>query len=76
MIITAIDTPIIKIENDEAKREDVISTERIEATLTPLFIGSFNISSASNELLDRYKFDLYEGASKDPNYLLETSGWL
>lgn len=76
MIIKAIDTPIIKIENDEAKREDVISTERIEATLTPLFIGSFNISSASNELLDRYKFDLYEGASKDPNYLLETSGWL
>nr|DAO08525.1 MAG TPA: hypothetical protein [Caudoviricetes sp.] len=63
MVIKAIDTPTIIIENDEAKREDVISTERVEATLTPLFIGSYKIESSSNELLDKYKFDLYKGSS-------------
>lgn len=76
MVIKAIDTPTIIIENDEAKREDVISTERVEATLTPLFIGSYKIESSSNELLDKYKFDLYKGSSQDLSDLIESSGWI
>ena len=73
MVIKAIDTPEVLIENDEIKREDVISTERTEATLTPLFIGSYSIGANNNELLNKYKFDLYE---VEQEQLLETSGWL
>lgn len=73
MVIKAIDTPEVLIKNDEIKREDVISTERTEATLTPLFIGSYSIGANNNELLNKYKFDLYE---VEQEQLLETSGWL
>lgn len=76
MVIKAIDAPEVVIDNDEIKREDVISTERTEATLTPLFYGSYNIDSKNNELLDKYKFDLYSGIDVDQEQLLETSGWL
>ena len=65
MVIKAIDAPEVIIDNDEIKREDVISTERTEATLTPLFYGSYNIDSKNNELLDKYKFDLYSGIDVD-----------
>lgn len=76
MIIKAIDSPTVAIDNAEAVKEDVISTQHTEATLTPLFSGSYSISSASNELIDQYRFQLYLGESSEDGELLESSGWL
>lgn len=73
MIIKAIDTPSIIIANDEAKKDDVIATERTEATLTPLFNGYYH---SEYESLDKYKFDLYAGNEIGNDNLIESSGWV
>lgn len=76
MIIKPIDRPDIAIQNAQSIQQDVISTERIESTLTPLFESSYTIDSINNEPLDRYKFDLYSGSEIDNVNLLESSGWV
>lgn len=76
MIIKAINEPTVVIENADEIRQDVHSTEHTEATLTPLFSGSYSTDSASNELLDKYRFSLYLGQDIDETNLVETSGWL
>ena len=76
MIIKAISEPQPHIKNGEAIKQDVIATQQVESTLTPLITGACTISSASNEAEDRYKFDLYEGNEVVAGNLIETSGWL
>lgn len=83
MVIKAISQPSIFIENAEAVQGDIISTERTETTLTPMFFGSFYLNAQEKELLDKYKFDIYLGEKTlkqvelNPNEdLVESSGWL
>lgn len=76
MVIKAITPPTIYIKNAEAVKQDVVSTERTEATLTPIFYGSCEINTISKEAVDKYKFDLYKGNEIDSENLLESSGWL
>ena len=76
MVIKAIQDVEVLIKNAEGVREDVISSERTEPTLTPVFFGSYNSAPVNQESLDRYKFDLYSGKEVDQLSLLETSGWL
>lgn len=83
MIIKAISQPQIFIENAEVVEADIISTERTEPTLTPLFFGSFYLDENEKELIDKFKFDIYLGEKtlKDlelsiSDGLVESSGWL
>lgn len=79
MIIKAIDQPEIVIKNKElvgSSSLDTISTERTEATLTPLFTGAYSISVDSHEAEDKYRFTLYSGNSTDNADFIESSGWL
>lgn len=76
MIIKPIDQPQIAIQNAQNVKQDVIASERLEATLTPLFESSYYISSINNEPLDKYKFDLYKGDEIDISNFLESSGWI
>lgn len=76
MIIKAISAPTTYIKNAEAVKQDIISTERTEATLTPLFTGACNIAEINKEAVDKFKFDLYNGKEVDTNNLIESSGWL
>lgn len=76
MVIKAIDEPNVYIKNAESIADDVISSERTEATLTPELYGGFDITTVSKEFIDKYKFDLYEGKEVDISNLIETSGWL
>ena len=77
MVVKAINAPDIYIKNSERK-QDVVSTEKTEATVTPLFSGycSFDDGSAGKvEIVDKFRFSLYQGDSIDTEFLLETSGW-
>lgn len=76
MIIKPIDRPNIAIQNAQSIQQDIISTERIESTLTPLFESSYTIDSVNNEPLDKYRFDLYVGSEVDDIKLLESSEWI
>lgn len=76
MIVKAISDPMVEILNAEAVKQDVISSERTEASLTPLFTGAFTIAAVNKEPVDKYKFDLYSGQEVDEKQLLETSGWI
>lgn len=77
MVIKAISDPNVFIRNAQGVREDVISTERTEPTLTPMFYGAFQITAESKESVDQFRFDLYDGKYGDSTgQLLETSGWL
>lgn len=76
MVIKAISQPNIYIENSEAVRQDVISTQRTEPTLTPLFVGVCNIPEINKELVDKYRFILYNGEEADETEIIESSGWL
>lgn len=73
MVIKAINKPEVTIGNAEAFLGDIIESEQVESTLTPLFLGIYSIDSASREAEDKYKFDLYSGEQEQ---LIETSGWL
>ena len=73
MVIKAIDKPTVYIKNAEAITEDVVELEKIESTLTPLFSGGYELSIASAEAEDTFKFDLYSG--RDTTTLLESSDW-
>lgn len=72
MVIKAISDPSVTILNANSVSGDIISTERMEATLTPLFTGQYSISSESKEMVDKYKFDLFD----EEGDLIESSGWL
>lgn len=76
MIIKAISRPEVVIKNAEAKKQDVISQQNIEPTLTPLFLSTYNIGDTSKEAEDLYRFELYQGTEITNEYLLESSGWL
>lgn len=54
----------------------IISTERVEHFNTCYLLACYKIESSSNELLDKYKFDLYKGSSQDLSDLIESSGWI
>lgn len=84
MVIKAISQPDVYIENAEAvNSSELISSERTEPTLTPLFFGVCNLASADKEMENKYKFDLYLGQKDEKDFeanpttdLVETSGWL
>ena len=76
MIIKAIGAPTLTILNAEAVNGDIIAAERTEQTLTPLFSGTCELPSASKEVEDQYKFDIYSGNTVEDTTLIETSGWL
>lgn len=76
MVIKAISAPTIYIKNAEAVRQDTISTERTETTLTPLFVGSCMLEEINKEAVDKYKFNLYEGKEVEQQSLIESSGWI
>jgi hypothetical protein len=72
MVTKAIDAPTIAIKNADrvSNSSSSISTTKSESTLTPLFYGSYKITSESKEYVDKYKFDLYKDGE-----LIETSDW-
>lgn len=72
MIIKAIAQPEVYIENAGILKADVTSSVKTEASLTPLFIGGY-IDNASEEPLEKYKFDLYDEVGKT---LIESSDWI
>lgn len=72
MIIKAIAQPEVYIENAGTLKMDVTSSIKTEASLTPLFVGDY-IDNASEEPLEKYKFDLYDEAGED---LIESSNWI
>ena len=72
MIIKAIAQPKVYIENASIVRVDVIASKQTESSLTPLFTGGY-IDDASDEPLDKYKFDLYD---EDGKTLIESSDWI
>lgn len=76
MVIKAISEPQPLIKNAEAIRQDVVSTEQTESSLTPLFTGTCTIEEVNKEAEDKFKFDLYEGSEADTENFVETSGWL
>lgn len=81
MVVKPITRPTIYIENAESiSQEEIISSERTEPTLTPLFFGVCRPTVSDKEIVDVYKFDLYEGEQleNDPvlDSFIETSGWL
>lgn len=81
MVIKPINKPDIYIENAEAiSDEEIISSERTEPTLTPLFFGICKPVISDKEIVDKYKFDLYKGEKtvNDPSDsdFIETSEWL
>lgn len=72
MVIKAIAQPEVYIENAGMLRTDVIASKQTEASLTPLFVGDY-IDNASEEPLEKYKFDLYDEVGKT---LIESSDWI
>lgn len=72
MVIKAIAQPEVYIENAGTLRTDVIASKQTEASLTPLFVGDY-IDNASEEPLEKYKFDLYDEAGET---LIESSDWI
>lgn len=82
MIVKAINEPSIYIKNAENLNQDIIATEKVEGSLTPLFVGycDFEASNTSFntklEMVDKYRFLLYEGDIIDDEFLLEDSNWL
>lgn len=72
MVIKAIAQPEVYIENAGTLRTDVIASKQTEASLTPLFVGDY-IDNASEEPLEKYKFDLYDEVGKT---LIESSNWI
>ena len=72
MVIKAIVQPEVYIENAGTLRTDVIASKQTEASLTPLFVGDY-IDNASEEPLEKYKFDLYDETGKT---LIESSDWI
>lgn len=81
MVIKAINRPKIYIENAEALAdEQILSSDRMEPTLTPMFFGVCKPIETDNEIVDTYQFNLFEGEKvindvNDPNFI-ETSGSL
>lgn len=73
MVVKAISDPEVEILNAESVKQDIIYSEHTEASLTPLFIGKATFSAVNKEVVDQYKFDLYNGETED---LIETSDWL
>ena len=77
MIIKAIQAPSVYIKNEISVGSDVIESERTEPSLTPIFTGVYSINVRNKEMLNSYKFDLYEGESiDDTDEPIQTSGWL
>lgn len=76
MVIKAIDTPDIYIKNSGSVKQDIISSEEIETSLTPTFYGYCSIDSGSKEAIEKYQFSLYSGDEVDEDNLTEQSGWL
>lgn len=76
MLVKAITPPNPQIVNAGDVYTDVISTDQLEPTLTPLFIG---VTSSSSEIIKSYKFDLYKGEVilEDIKFTdkLDTSDW-
>lgn len=72
MLIKAIDEPRAMIVNSESGKKDPSTLSKgIESTTTPLFMGQYEITPESNEIEDKYCFELYQNGE-----LLETTGWL
>lgn len=89
MIIKAISTTQddVNILNDDIVRVDIVASQRTEGSLTPLFRGMTSFDPINKEIIEKYRFDLYQGriqTAKDPeelrelneSILLETSNWL
>jgi len=72
MVIKAIDSPVVEIANAGVSKPDTVNTTNVENSLTPLFTGVYSISGNSNEILDKYKFDLYD----EEDSFIETSDWI
>ena len=72
VMITKAITPIaVSIVNAEANMKTVLSLA-VENSLSPLFIGQASLKEEEKEVIDKYRFILYD---KDNN-LIESSGWL
>lgn len=71
MIIKAITPITVSIVNAEANKKTVLSFA-IEDNLSPLFIGQASLKEEEKEVIDKYRFILYD---KD-DVLIESSGWL
>ena len=73
MIIKPIEEPNVKILNNQLDGTDINSTsEYLETSINPLFIGGYACSMASMEKLLHYKFELYN----DDKELIEESDWI
>lgn len=73
MIVKAISKPDVYILNAESiKSTDIITKQRIESSLTPLFIGVCDIPEINKEAVDKYRFTLRDEEGEQ----IETSGWL
>lgn len=62
MITKALAAPRVQIAN---------GNNSIETTDTPVFLGLVSMPEINNEIVDKIKYDIYEGEK-----LLESSGWL
>ena len=76
MVIKAINQPEVYIKNAEVTKQDVVSTERTEPTLNPLFMGVYSIPDINKELEDKYRFQLYLGDEVSSISLVEDSDWI
>lgn len=82
MIVKAVNSPSIYIKNSESLSQDIISTEKAEISLTPLFMGYCDFESSNTsfnvklEMVDKYRFCLYDGDIIDSEFLIEDSGWI
>lgn len=61
MIVKALEQPIVQIANESG----------IEAATSPIFYGSVSMPEINNEIVDKVKYDIYEG-----NEFLESSNWV
>lgn len=81
MVVKAIHQPDVYLKNTEnVNSSEIVSRERIERSLTPIFFGSCDINEDDKEMLNQYKFDLYDGykdsLDESKINLIESSGWL
>lgn len=72
MIIKPISKPKLIINGQEILPDsEIISAQNTEITLTPTFIGSCKFRPEDKEIVEKYKFNLYNNEKK----LIESSGW-
>mgnify|MGYP004567670545 FL=1 len=76
MIIKPISKPTVKIINAGELKQDIETKTNVENSQMPIFRGSFEEDDESKEVLDRYKFDLYDEQGPGDGVLLDSSNWI